>query len=477
MNRRAFLAMAGLALLADAARADDTPLAQESAPLDVAVIGAGLAGLSAAAAAHEAGAGRVAVFEKEAVVGGHSALSTGYFSAVRRLKGPEAEYRKAVEEMIRDMKTTGKNRGDPKLVRIVAEQSGNAYEWLSRIGVFWLPTPYEALGGMAPRSYLTSFVRGGYDLVLAVNRLVRKRGIPVSLSSRVEDIERKAGSWFLTVKDIRGRKKVEAKAIVIATGGFTGNVSLRTRYDPRLTSEIHSTADPYGDGHDSATGDGILLGQRLGADTIDMESILTIPFSGGRLTNYVGADIYLDENGKRFVSEQASMSEISDAVWKLPNHRFWVLTDAQSQKGASRNVKLIRGIVKTARTLDEASRGMGIPPAVLRDTVSRYNSYARRHKDPEFGRTLFTQEITTPPFYFGLEQPFVHFCNGGLRISPRAEVLDKGGNPIGGIFAAGEVTGGVHGAGRLGGCSLPDCVVFGRIAGYEAAKLAGKKAR
>ncbi len=469
MKRRVLITGTGLA----AASFLVPPLRAADLKYDVVVAGAGLAGLSAAVAAREAGARRVLVLEKEPVVGGHSVISTGYFAAVKEdPKNPKA-YREAVDLMVQDMVATGKDEGDPALIRRVAEGSGPALSWLAGMGVSWISDPYQALGGVRPRCYLSSFVRGGYDYVYALRRRLSELKGEVRFSSRLANIEKAAdGSFHLTVESRGDAFSVDTRTLILATGGFGDNVELRQKYDARLTEDITTSANPHGELSPTATGDGILLAERLGAATVGMNHILTIPFSGGRTTNYVGADIYFDLSGKRFVSEDAEMEEISRAVWNLPGHTFWVMTDAVSSKGSGRDMKLLKGIVRQANSLEEAARGMKIPVETLRKTLDRYNSFARSGIDEDFGRRAFTQEIKTPPFYYGEERPYVHFCNGGLKLDVQARVISEGGKPISGLFAAGEVTGGVHGAGRLGGGSLPDCTVFGRIAGANAARLA-----
>ena len=475
MQRRSLLIGAPLMALPVLSPSAAGPALEGGAPLDVAIAGSGLAGLAAAVAAAEAGTRRITIFEKMPVIGGHSAVSTGYFSAVKRIPGrPEAEYRSAVRAMMDDMMATGRRRGDVRLIRKLVEESGDAVNWLSRMGVVWMPDTYEALGGMSPRSYISSFVRGGYDLVYALNRQARRLGVRIRFSSPVTSLAPDPASGLCRV-EFRSQGKASAilaRSIILATGGYTDSVALRSRYDPRLTAAFTTTANPYGDGAASNTGDGLVMAQKLGADAVDLDQILTIPFSGGRITNYVGPDIYLDEQGHRFVNEAASMEDISKAVWDLPGKTFWVLTDSQSSKGASRNAKLINGIVKTANSLPEAAREMGIDPEALEEELQIYNECARTGKDPYFHRTTFTQQINKPPFYFGRERPYIHFCNGGVRFDTEARVLRKDGSPIPGLFAAGEVTGGLHGHGRLGGTSLPDCVVFGRTAGRNAARLA-----
>lgn len=214
------------------------------------------------------------------------------------------------------------------------------------------------------------------------------------------------------------------------------------------------------------------MGAQLGAALVDMDCIMVIPFWGGRLTDYVGADIYVDAQGRRFVNEGSSWNEISTAIRKLPNEQCWVITDSQSIQGASRSSKIMNGIVSVANTVEEMAAGMGVDKNTLRQTLERYNSFARKGIDEDFGKNMFTQEINKPPYFYGKERLYVHYCCGGLRIDEHARVLSAQGIPIGGLYAAGETTGGVHGKDRLGGCSITDCFVFGREAGKSGARYA-----
>lgn len=264
-------------------------------------------------------------------------------------------------------------------------------------------------------------------------------------------------------------KMFTAKAIVLATGGFGGNVAMREHYDPRLDATFTTTADPYQEGADPATGDGIVLAQKLGADLVDMDCIQIIPFWGGRLTDYVGADIYLTGEGRRLVNEGDSWKHIASKIWQLPNRECWVVTDSQSSKGASRSVKLMKDIVQKADSIEEMAAGMQVSPRVLKETLERYNRFVHEGVDFDFGKTTFTQDISQPPYYYGKEHLYVHYCCGGLRFDERARVLRKDLSVIPGLYAAGEVTGGLHGADRVGGWAITDCIVYGRIAGKEAA--------
>ena len=267
--------------------------------------------------------------------------------------------------------------------------------------------------------------------------------------------------------------RFRAPAIVLATGGFTANPVMRRRFDPRLHEGLRTTANPEGQTLDGATGDGIAMAEKIGAKTVGMPHIQLIPFIGGRVTDYAGAEVWVNARGERFVNEEERFGTLYEAILQQPDARFWVITDSQSKKNATFGPKLARGAVRAAANLEEVAQAMEIPEAKLRETLRRYNEAVDRNRDDLFGRTVFTQRIDTPPYYFGEERFAVHFTCGGLAIDAHARVLDRSGNPIPGLFAAGETTGGIHGKDRLGGNSLIDCFVFGRIAGEKAA--AGRK--
>ena len=438
---------------------------------DVIVVGSGIAGLSAAVSAAQNGAARILVLEKAPSIGGHSILSTGYMSAATRTGKTEPEYRDDIAQLASDMLRLGEGRNDPVLVQKMAEESGAAVRWLESLGIVWIPVRLQTLAGLTPRSFVPSQVRAGYDYIVTLNKAALSFNVRFELNARAEKLLTDSDNKIRGVQAdcATGTKVFHAKAVILATGGFTGNVRLRTKYVPQLDGTFTTTANPYNDNIDFATGDGILMAQALGAAVVDMDCIQTLPFWGGRLTDYVGADIYVNDEGERFVNEASSWKKISEAIWELPTQSFWVITDSQSRKGASRSAKLIKGIVKQADSIEEMATQMNIPADNLRRTLDRYNAFVQSGKDSDFGKNMFTQTISVPPYYYGRERLYVHYCCGGVRFNAKSEVLTDAGHPIPGLYAAGEVTGGLHGADRVGGCSITDCVVFGRNAGRNAA--------
>ncbi len=473
MKRRTVVSALGLLSFGASLNSLASRLPQHQDTWDLVVIGSGAAGLSAAVSAAQNGIKKILVLEKAPTLGGHTILSTGYLSAIHRGQMTQKDYEQQIEEMIHSMNEVGENLGDPALIRKLAQESGDAVDWLSDLGLVWSPTVYQTLAGISPRSYIPSLVRAGYDYIVTLNKAAVDLGVTVKLSTKATALLTDPAGRVTGVRVVHDSQtsEVHTQAVVLATGGFGGNVSMRKLYDPRLIETFTTTANPYNQNIDTAMGEGITMAQELGAQLVGMEHIQIIPFWGGRLTDYVGADIYLDRNGQRFVNEGASWKHIANAIWQLPGRTCWVVTDSQSSKGASRSVKLMKGIVRKADTIEAMAHGMGIDAQVLEKTLTRYNEFARNGLDADFGKRTFTQDISTPPYYYGREHLYVHYCCGGVKFDTQSRVIGKNDLPIPGLYAAGEVTGGLHGADRLGGCSITDCIVFGRNAGLYATRF------
>lgn len=239
-----------------------------------------------------------------------------------------------------------------------------------------------------------------------------------------------------------------------------------------MTADLRTTANPYGTNWDGATGDALDLVQSVGGALKTGFGMQLIPFWGGRLLDYVGGDIYLTLQGRRFVDETRPWNEVADKMLSLPERECWVVTDRQSMKGATLGLKLINGIVRKAATVEELARGMDVPLAELRRTLENYNRAVRGGFDPETGKRAFAQTISEPPFYYGKERIYVHTSLDGVATDTLARVVDADGTPVLGLYAAGEVVGGIWGRERLGGAQLTNCLVMGRTAGAEAAGVA-----
>lgn len=438
---------------------------------DVAVVGSGAAGLSAAVAALEAGATSVVVLERFSSAGGHSIHSSGSFAAVRG--------ERAIGDMVRAMLDSGAGMNDPELVRALAEESWGAREWLAKFGIDWIEQPFRAVGSPIAFNWSTGSSQSGYDYVQALNRALHERGGRIRYRACASGLlfanpadggdPEVAGVYAETPE---GTLLVRTRAVVVAAGGFTANRNMIARWRPDINRSYPTTANPRGELPDGALGDGIRLCEEAGAELVGMDAIEVVPFSGGRLTDYVGGEIWLNARGERFVYEGESFEVIRERILAQPEGRMWAVSDVKSAKGATLPVKLMSGTVSSARTLEELAAGLGVPAARLRETLERYNRSVRAGWDEEFGRPLSATPIDSPPYFYGLETFSIHYTCGGVAITRDAEVRRSDGRVIPGLYAAGETTGGVHGRARLGGCALTDCVVFGRIAGTNAAMRA-----
>ena len=445
--------------------------ASEVKEWDVIVVGTGVAGLTAACSALESGAGTVLILEKSPVVGGHSILSTGYVAAVDKRRQQKAGIEDSPSLMLQNMLEVGGNLNDVELAKIVCENSEDTVYWLEKMGVKWDENIYQTVAGLHPRSHITNFVRAGYDYVMALLSSAKKMGAKLALNTKgLELIEKDGRVTGIRVQNPDGSiSDLSAKSIILATGGFTANVQLRKQFDPRLTEEFPTTANPNRKSFDGATGDGLIMACKLGAATKDAEYLQLIPFWGGRLLDYVGGDIFVNNQGLRFVNEAASWREVSNAILEQDKREMWAITDSQSKKGASLGVKLMNGTVKKSSSIKEMAEVMGVPAQNLEETIQNYNKYAGEGLDPFFGKKVFTQKIEQPPFYFGKEKLAVHFCCGGIKLNKNAEVVKTDGSTIPGLYVCGEASGGPHGHDRLGGVALTSAFVFGGIAGKNAA--------
>lgn len=439
---------------------------------DVVVIGAGGAGFNAAVTAAMNNA-KVILLEKQPTVGGATIISGGSMN----FPDPERQARLGIKDspdlMFEQTLAAGDFRGDPALVRTLADNAPALREWYEQIGVKWDDRVFEPFGGLFPRGHNTGAANAGRDYIRALYTAAKAHGVEIRTSTKALDLIRENGRVDgVRAQDEDGPVTFRAKAVVIATGGFAGNVQMRMKYDPRLNESFRTTANPSGTGPAFNTGDGILMGQKAGADVVGMDFIQLIPFTGGRVTDYVGGDIWLNSEGRRFVNEGGRRDVITEAILRQKGQMCWVITDEQSVKGATTEGKIRSGVVFKLNSIQEVADKMGVDYKVLKESFDRYNKFAAEKKDPDFGRTTFTQLINKPPYYVGIERESVHFTQGGLRITSKTEVLDIEGNVIPGLFAAGETTGGVHGTNRAGGNSLAAISVFGRIAGKNAASLA-----
>ena len=365
----------------------------------------------------------------------------------------------------------GKELNDPALVKVLVENSAEAVDWVNEIGGD-LSVVGQFGGASVKRIHRpgdTSAV--GPMLVKALNAKLEELGIPVLLETTAKKIlVDETGKVTGVEVEYPDGKTVEiaATAVVIATGGFGANADMVVSYNPGLEGFASTN-------HSGATGDGIRMALEVGAGLTDIEQIQTHPtvnpdttimYTEGVRGN--GA-ILVNKEGKRFVDELSTRDVVSAAILSQTEGKSWLVFDQDVRDSLAAIEKYVsQGIIIEAASPGELGEVLGIDGEALEATIAAYKGFQEGGADEEFGRKDMSLPLQTGPYYAGLCVPAVHHTMGGIKINPQSEVLTEEGSVIPGLFAAGEVTGGVHGGNRLGGNAVTDVVVFGRIAGEGA---------
>jgi len=419
--------------------------------VDVLVIGSGFAGLVAAVEAAGAGA-RVLVLEKMRAPGGNSLISDGGFAGLAAEDSPELFYQ--------DLLRAGRGLNNPLLARILADGAQAALEW-SRVelGVEYLERREIFSGHSVDRCYTAKGRRGGAILKPLLARATAL-GVTIRLGTPLEQVLTDGNGHVTGVR--AGGEKFFARSVVLATGGYGADVAFRSRYDPRLTADVATTNKPC------ATAEALVEALRVGAQPVDLPQIQLGPWASPDEKGYGEAPGFADytvfplgivvdpSTGGRLCDEMSDRKTLADALLAV-GHPCVGLADAAAvaQTGWSLERGLERGVIRRFSTLDDLAAAYQI------------------EKPPFFQTVTASKRFSVPPYFAVRLWPKVHYTMGGLAINEKAEVMNAGGKPLGGLFAAGEVVGGVHGACRLGSCSITECFVFGRIAGRNAAIAGG----
>ncbi|WP_168205865.1 flavocytochrome c [Geobacter sp. FeAm09] len=440
---------------------------------DVVVIGAGAAGMTAAITAHDAGA-RVILIEKQPITGGNSMLAAGGMNAAGTRFQKAKGIADSVELMYQDTMKGGGNIGDPALVRVLAKESAGSVDWLTSLGA-----DISDVGRMGGASVnRTHRPKGGAAVGAHIAGVLKKnavqRRIDIRLNSKVVKlIEDNKGR--ITGVQVEGKHSglytIKAKAVVLTAGGFSANADKVAFYRPEYKGMTTSNQP-------GATGDGMDLGAKAGGELKDMKEIQIHPTvaAGSRIliTEAVRGNgaILVNHEGKRFVNELTTRDKASAAILAQTGKSAYLVFD----EGIRKSLKQIDGyfhleLVKEGATIQELAAAINVPATVLEATVASYNAAFDGKSDPDFKRPDIPRPIRTARYYAIEVKPGVHYTMGGLKINADGQVLAASGTPMAGLFAAGEVTGGVHGNNRLGGNSISETITFGRIAGASAAKL------
>ena len=500
----------------DAAAEDSTVEA------DVVVVGAGGAGMTAAITAAAEGKS-VVILESQSMVGGNSVRATGGMNAGKTVYQDENEfgesagvektlktaaekyadnetitalaktvseqwaayqanptgYFDSVELMELDTMIGGKGINDPELVETLCANSADAIDWLDEHGITLHNV--SSFGGASvkrihrPVNAEGKTVSVGSYMIPLLQENCEKAGVKMMLDTTATEILTDANGAAVGVKATGASGEtvtVNAKAVVLATGGFGANLDMVVKYKPELKGFMTTNAP-------GIQGQGIEMAQAIGAATVDMDQIQIHPTveanTAALITEGLRGDgaILINEEGQRFIDEVGTRDVVSAAEIAQTGSYSWLVVD-QAMADASSVIQgyIKKGYTVTGATYEELGEAMGVDAAAFAETMEKWNGYVEAKNDPDFGRTSFANPLNTAPYYAVKVTAGVHHTMGGLKINANTEVLNEKGEVIPGLFAAGEVTGGVHGANRLGGNAVADFTVFGRIAGAAASDYA-----
>ena len=489
---------------------------------DVVVVGAGGAGMTAAITAAAEGKS-VVILESQSMVGGNSVRATGGMNAGKTVYQDENEfgesagvektlktaaekyadnetitalaktvseqwaayqanptgYFDSVELMELDTMIGGKGINDPELVETLCANSADAIDWLDEHGITLHNV--SSFGGASvkrihrPVNAEGKTVSVGSYMIPLLQENCEKAGVKMMLDTTATEILTDANGAAVGVKATGASGEtvtVNAKAVVLATGGFGANLDMVVKYKPELKGFMTTNAP-------GIQGQGIEMAQAIGAATVDMDQIQIHPTveanTAALITEGLRGDgaILINEEGKRFIDEVGTRDVVSAAEIAQTGSYSWLVVD-QAMADASSVIQgyIKKGYTVTGATYEELGKAMGVDAAAFAETMEKWNGYVEAKNDPDFGRTSFANPLNTAPYYAVKVTAGVHHTMGGLKINANTEVLNEKGEVIPGLFAAGEVTGGVHGANRLGGNAVADFTVFGRIAGAAASDYA-----
>ncbi len=505
VSRREFLkktggaaAVAGLAMGMVASGSREAAAAWDPLPkkwdetFDIVVIGSGFAGLAAAYEAKKAGSS-VVVLEKMRTPGGNSIINGGIMAVAGSPLQKEKGINDSPQQLYDDMMREGLGLNHPELVKIMADASLATLQWtISELGVKYTDRLVQEGGHAVPRSYQT-YNSSGAAWVQPQLAKLKAIGVEPRLQvylqkifrdkdGRVKGIEVREGYAFPKADSGKVKRIRAKKAVILAYGGFGQDVAFRMIQDPKLTSLFESTNQP------GATAEGIREALRIGCTPVQLSWIQVGPWAspdekgfglGPHFAQEAAAmyGIWINtKTGKRFISELANRKLRADKIMELGNKGEKCIAIAD-ENGASyvkeKLPKLIeRGVVKKYDTLEDMAKAYNVPVQQLQQTIETYNKFVVQGKDDEFSRYMNKNaKPMVAPFYAMRLLPKVHYCMGGINVNAGSQALDiMNDKPIPGLYAAGECVGGMHGAVRLGSCSTLACLVFGRIAGQNAAR-------
>ena len=504
-SRRRFLiggALASAAAAASPVLAKAPAQAQGDLPkfdkvYDIIVVGLGFAGLAAALEARIKGAS-VLLIEKMPVIGGNSAINGGAFAVAGSPLQAETGIKDSPDLMLQDMLKAGRGLSHENLLRKIVNGTRPTFDFVVEHGVKFKPFVQHFGGHSVPRIMQTAVSTGG-GITVPLTKACREKGVDIHMNAKMEDFVQdkdgrvvglKVRERYIFPEENSGVMQTYGarKGVIMATGGFSRNLWFRTQQEPKIDERFDST------NHPGATGEGMLKMFAIGGAPVQVDQIQLGPWSSpdekgfglvSQFNTIAGfpKGIMLDaRTGERFCNELADRKARTDAIMDCvdkngkPVYAICFTDSKGVAKAQTLRNGLKYGVIWKFDTLEELARHFNLPVDKVTAQVALWNKFVKEGKDEQFGRPLAVAiPLDKAPFYAVHVWPKVHYCMGGVAISDNAEVLNVEGKKIPGLYAAGEVTGGAHGASRLGGCAIADGLVFGRIAADSAVKAQSVK--
>ncbi|MDR0270577.1 flavocytochrome c [Paenibacillus sp.] len=450
-----------------------TPIDQLKEKYDIVIIGAGGAGMSAALEAKEKGLNPV-ILEKMPVAGGNTTKASSGMNASQTKFQKEQGIQDSNDLFYEETLKGGHDTNDKDMLRFFVDNSASAIDWLDSIGIRL--NNITITGGMKEKRTHRPEDGSAVGQYLANGLLknIQEQEIPLFVNAKVTEITEKDGkaNGVKVTFNEHEEKNIAADAVVVTTGGFGSNMDMISEVRPDLKGYV--TTNQVG-----STGDGIKMIEALGGVTVDMDQIQVHPTVQQEKSYLIGeavrgeGAILVSNDGKRFTNELDTRDNVTAAINKLPEKSAYLVFDS----GVKSRAKAIEqyekmGFVINGDSIEALAKVMDVPADQLKATMDTWNSAVNKKEDAEFGRTTaMDNDLSSGPFYAIKIGPGIHYTMGGVKINTNTEVLNKDGKPISGLFAAGEVCGGLHGQNRIGGNSVAEIIIFGRQAGIKSAEF------
>lgn len=442
---------------------------------DVVVVGSGGAGLISAIKSKQAGA-NVVIIEKLPLIGGNTLISGAEYSAPNNWLQEKENIKDSVDLFKKDVEKAG---GDKELIDVLANNALDGAKWLrDDVKVEWTDE-LMFFGGHSVKRSLIPKGQSGKELINKLHAKAEELGIEILTETNAFELLTKDNVVTGVKAKIKtGELIIKAKSVVLTTGGFGANKKMLYDNDKEVDDKILSTNSP------GSTGDGIKMAQAIGADVVDMNQIQLYPVCDvetGKLlytgdTRLAGGAIIVNKEGKRFVEELGTRREISMGIKAQTDsiaYQIWDEDSMQKSKILPTHEIEYKNLIEGKKlckvnSIEEMAEFFGIDKENLKETIKQLNEDSEKGKDTLFNLRRLGFKVEKAPFYCLKAVPAVHHTMGGLKINKNAEVLNKNGEVIKGLYSAGETTGGIHGKNRLGSVSIADITVFGIIAGTNA---------